>query len=73
MAHGSWHGRQSPNLLSAAAKKIEEITDELQKQVAVTAEDVTQKLADGLVVDPVQKFKNGFSHFKKTGLPVSIT
>lgn len=57
--------KQSPNLLSAAAKKIEEITDELQKQVAVTAEDVTQKLADGLVVDPVQKLKNGFTHFKK--------
>jgi len=56
---------QSPNLVSAATKKIEEITDELQKQVTVGAEEVTQKLADGVVFDPVQKLKNGFCHFKK--------
>lgn len=53
---------QSPDLYSVAAKKIQEITDELQQQVA--AEDVTQKL-DEVVVDPVQKLKNGFCRFKK--------
>lgn len=57
--------KQSPNLLSAAAKRVEEIADDFEKQVAVAAEDVTQKLADGLVLDPVQKLKNGFCHFKK--------
>ena len=56
--------KQYPNLLSAAAKKIEEITDKLQQQVAVAAEDVTQKLANELVIDPVQKLKNGFRNFK---------
>lgn len=56
--------KQSPNLLSAAAKKIEEITDKLQQQVAVATEDVTQKLANELVIDPVQKLKNGFRNFK---------
>lgn len=56
---------QSPNLYSVAAKKIQEITDELQQQQQVAVEDVTQKL-DEVVVDPVvQKLKNGFSHFKK--------
>lgn len=55
---------QSPDLYSVAAKKIQEITDELQQQVAVAAEDVTQKL-DEVVVDPVQKLKNGFCHFRK--------
>jgi len=56
--------KQYPNLLSASAKKIEEITDKLQQQVAVAAEDVTQKLANELVIDPVQKLKNGFRNFK---------
>ena len=40
-------------MLSAAAKKIEEITYELQIQVAIALKDVIQKLADGPVVDPV--------------------
>lgn len=53
---------QSPDLYSVAAKKIQEITDGLRQQVA--AEDVTQRL-DEVLVDPVQKLKNGFCHFRK--------
>uniref|UniRef100_A0A0D6R561 Carbonic anhydrase n=1 Tax=Araucaria cunninghamii TaxID=56994 RepID=A0A0D6R561_ARACU len=61
--------KQEPSLRSVAAKKIEEITKELEEQVQKKettngVEHVTQQLVDELAFDPIEKIKNGFCRFK---------
>ncbi|XP_057813453.1 carbonic anhydrase, chloroplastic isoform X3 [Cryptomeria japonica] len=53
--------KQEPSLRSVAAKKIEEITKELQAQIAVKTTNGNQAAE----ADPVDKLKNGFSRFKQ--------
>eukprot|EP01018_Ginkgo_biloba_P023574 Gb_07691 [translate_table: standard] len=64
--------KQAPSLRSTAAKKIEEITKELQQEIDLKVEDnksngieaETKKLADDLVLSPIEKLKTGFCTFK---------